>query len=108
MDYVNIFFPVLSSWFVLRLTADVQDFKSSFKMVISQGLRGITQTVGCFVSLYIISPQMTGLMGVTLPIMIGVGSVIGTILRQWSRQAQGQVSYLRGEITAVLSCCITY
>jgi len=28
---------------VSRLTADVQDFKSSFKMVISQGLRSATQ-----------------------------------------------------------------
>ena len=42
----------------LRLSADVQDFKSSFKMVISQGLRSVTQTVGCVVSLLIISPQV--------------------------------------------------
>ena len=74
-----------------RLSADVQDFKSSFKMVISQGLRGVTQTVGCFVALYLISPQMAGLVGVTLPIMIGIGSVIGSVLRRWSRQAQEQV-----------------
>ena len=26
-----------------RLTADVQDFKSSFKMVVSQGMRSVTQ-----------------------------------------------------------------
>ncbi|RVE61733.1 hypothetical protein OJAV_G00176070 [Oryzias javanicus] len=42
---------------VNRLTADIQEFKSSFKLVISQGLRSATQTIGCFVSLYIISPQ---------------------------------------------------
>ena len=69
----------------------MQDFKSSFKMVISQGLRGITQTIGCFLSLYLISPQMTGLVGMSLPVMIGIGSVIGTVLRRWSRQAQEQV-----------------
>lgn len=40
---------------VNRLTSDVQDFKSSFKMVISQGLRSVTQTIGCVVSMYLIS-----------------------------------------------------
>ena len=74
-----------------RLTADVQDFKSSFKMVISQGLRSTTQTLGCFVSLYLISPHMAGVVAVALPVIIGVGSVIGATLRQWSRQAQQQV-----------------
>ncbi|KAF3858154.1 hypothetical protein F7725_011355 [Dissostichus mawsoni] len=53
---------------VNRLTADIQEFKSSFKLVISQGLRSITQTVGCFVSLYIISPKLTGLTVVVLPV----------------------------------------
>jgi ATP-binding cassette subfamily B (MDR/TAP) protein 8 len=59
---------------VNRLTADVQDFKSSFKMVISQGLRSTTQTLGCFVSLYLISPHMAGVVAVALPVIIGVGS----------------------------------
>ncbi|CAI8029963.1 Mitochondrial potassium channel ATP-binding subunit [Geodia barretti] len=77
---------------VNRLTADVQDFKSSFKMVISQGLRSTTQTLGCFVSLYLISPQMAGVVAVALPVVIGVGSLIGATLRQWSRQAQQQVA----------------
>jgi len=41
---------------VSRLTNDVQDFKSSFKMCISQGLRSVAQTLGCAVSLWLISP----------------------------------------------------
>jgi ATP-binding cassette subfamily B (MDR/TAP) protein 8 len=32
-----------------RLTSDVQDFKSSFKLTISQGLRAVTQVIWVFV-----------------------------------------------------------
>jgi ATP-binding cassette subfamily B (MDR/TAP) protein 8 len=77
---------------VSRLTADVQDFKSSFKMCISQGLRSVTQTVGGVISLYIISPQMTSVIAVGLPLMIGVGTLIGSGLRKLSRNAQEQVA----------------
>ncbi|XP_061879488.1 mitochondrial potassium channel ATP-binding subunit isoform X1 [Entelurus aequoreus] len=82
---------------VNRLTADVQEFKSSFKLVISQGLRSITQTVGCFVSLYVISPKLTGLTVVVLPCLVGAGAIIGSFLRRLSRLAQEQV----GKATAV-------
>ena len=74
-----------------RLTTDVQEFKSSFKQCVSQGLRSITQIVGCVVSLYMISPQMTGVVATCLPVMIATGSVLGAVLRRWSRQAQEQV-----------------
>ncbi|XP_048100085.1 mitochondrial potassium channel ATP-binding subunit [Alosa alosa] len=77
---------------VNRLTADIQEFKSSFKLVISQGLRSITQTVGCFVSLYVISPKLTGLTVVVLPCLVGAGAIIGSFLRRLSRKAQEQVS----------------
>uniref|UniRef100_A0A8B9HHM1 Mitochondrial potassium channel ATP-binding subunit n=1 Tax=Astyanax mexicanus TaxID=7994 RepID=A0A8B9HHM1_ASTMX len=76
---------------VNRLTADIQEFKSSFKLVISQGLRSVTQTVGCFVSLYIISPKLTGLTVVILPCLVGAGAIIGSFLRRLSRKAQEQV-----------------
>ncbi|XP_056149147.1 mitochondrial potassium channel ATP-binding subunit [Lampris incognitus] len=81
---------------VNRLTADIQEFKSSFKLVISQGLRSITQTVGCFVSLYVISPKLTGLTVVVLPCLVGAGAVIGSVLRKLSRMAQEQVSKATG------------
>ena len=61
-------------------------------MAVSQGLRSLTQTLGCVVSLYLISPQMTALVGVALPVMITVGTMFGAVLRQWSRQAQEQAS----------------
>ena len=75
----------------IRLTTDVQDFKSSFKECISQGLRSITQVIGGVVSLYVISPQMTLLVVLGLPLMIGVGGLIGSGLRQLARRSQEQV-----------------
>ena len=66
----------------LRLSGDVQDFKSSFKMVVSQGLRSSAQVVGCVASLYLISPQMTAMAAVGLPTMIAVGSLFGAVLRR--------------------------
>uniref|UniRef100_A0A671TZT7 Mitochondrial potassium channel ATP-binding subunit n=1 Tax=Sparus aurata TaxID=8175 RepID=A0A671TZT7_SPAAU len=81
---------------VNRLTADIQEFKSSFKLVISQGLRSITQTVGCFVSLYLISPQLTGLTVVVLPCLVGAGALFGSFLRKLSRLAQEQVAKATG------------
>ncbi|XP_051944419.1 mitochondrial potassium channel ATP-binding subunit isoform X1 [Hippocampus zosterae] len=81
---------------VNRLTADIQEFKSSFKLVISQGLRSITQTVGCFVSLYIISPKLTGLTVVVLPCLVLAGALIGSFLRRLSRLAQEQVAKATG------------
>ncbi|XP_028988227.1 mitochondrial potassium channel ATP-binding subunit [Betta splendens] len=81
---------------VNRLTADIQEFKSSFKLVISQGLRSITQTVGCFVSLYFISPKLTGLTVVVLPCLVGAGALMGSFLRRLSRLAQEQVAKATG------------
>lgn len=74
-----------------RLTTDVQDFKSSFKLCVSQGLRSITQTIGCMVSMYLISPPLTLYMAAIVPAVIGVGSLLGKFLRKQSRLAQAQV-----------------
>ncbi|XP_051543485.1 mitochondrial potassium channel ATP-binding subunit [Myxocyprinus asiaticus] len=81
---------------VNRLTSDIQEFKSSFKLVISQGLRSATQTVGCFISLYVISPKLTGLTVVVLPCLVGAGALIGSFLRKLSRNAQEQVAKATG------------
>ncbi|XP_044278470.1 mitochondrial potassium channel ATP-binding subunit [Varanus komodoensis] len=89
---VSFFDATQTGQLVNRLTADVQEFKSSFKLVISQGLRSLTQTVGCFVSLYIISPKLTGLLVVVMPFLVGIGAFIGSSLRKLSRRAQEQVA----------------
>lgn len=75
-----------------RLTTDVQDFKSSFKSCISQGFRSLAQALGCVVSLYMISPQLTCLLGTVIPILVLTGSYIGSGLRRLSKKAQHQVA----------------
>jgi len=59
-----------------RLTSDIQDFKSSFKMCISQGLKSATQIIGCCVSLYFISPKLTVITSIALPLAILIGNLI--------------------------------
>lgn len=75
-----------------RLTSDVQDFKSSFKLCISQGLKATTQTIGCVASLLLISPKLSGIMLIIIPAVIAGGSVLGGVLRNFSRLAQEQVA----------------
>lgn len=75
-----------------RLTSDVQDFKSSFKLCVSQGLKAVTQTIGCVTSLILISPKLSGVMLIILPTIIGGGTILGGALRTFSRKAQDQVA----------------
>ncbi|CAG0883364.1 unnamed protein product [Cyprideis torosa] len=77
---------------VNRLTNDVQELKSSLKLVISQGLRSVTQCIGCFVWLWTVSPPLTTFLGVTVPSLIGVGTFLGAGLRALSKQAQEKTS----------------
>lgn len=86
-----------------RLSGDVQDLKSSFKLVISQGLRGVTQLLGCAASLFYISPQMTAIVGLAVPLMVATGTLIGSVLRQLSRRAQDQVAIATGVADEALS-----
>ncbi|XP_012882703.1 PREDICTED: ATP-binding cassette sub-family B member 8, mitochondrial isoform X1 [Dipodomys ordii] len=81
---------------VSRLTTDVQEFKSSFKLVISQGLRSCTQVAGCLVSLSMLSPRLTLLLAITTPILMGVGTLMGSSLRRLSRQCQEQIARATG------------
>lgn len=81
---------------VSRLTMDVQEFKSSFKLVISQGLRSCTQVAGCLVSLSMLSTRLTLLLMVATPALMGVGTLMGSALRKLSRQCQEQVARATG------------
>lgn len=75
---------------VNRLTADVQDFKSSFKQCVSQGLRSFAQLIGGGVSLFLISPHLAGIALVSVPLAVGVMSMLGGALRALSKQSQAQ------------------
>ncbi|CAD5224267.1 unnamed protein product [Bursaphelenchus xylophilus] len=75
-----------------RLNFDVQEFKSSFKLCVSQGLRTSTQIGGCLISLYLISPSLTLATAGLLPIVILVGTAWGSALRHLSNRSQQQTS----------------
>ncbi|XP_033752437.1 mitochondrial potassium channel ATP-binding subunit-like [Pecten maximus] len=75
-----------------RLTSDIQDFKSSFKLCISQGLKASTQALGCVGSMFVISPKLTVAMVTILPAIVGVGTLMGSGLRSMSRSAQEQLA----------------
>ncbi|XP_054153069.1 mitochondrial potassium channel ATP-binding subunit-like [Oppia nitens] len=85
-----------SAEIISRLTSDVQEFKSSFKLCISQGLRSFTQIIGCSISLFVISPKMTLWMATIVPSMVLFGALLGSLLRQISREAQAQTAKAAG------------
>ncbi|XP_070382186.1 mitochondrial potassium channel ATP-binding subunit [Dermacentor albipictus] len=85
------------------LSGDVQEFKSAFKLCISQGIRSVAQTVGCAISLYFISPKMTMLTVVVMPVMLATGTVFGSFLRVLSRKAQEQGARAAGVADEALS-----
>ncbi|KYM97232.1 PREDICTED: ATP-binding cassette sub-family B member 8, mitochondrial-like [Cyphomyrmex costatus] len=92
MQDIAFFDKTRSGEIVSRLTSDIQDFKSSFKICISQGLRSFTQIIGCIVSVIVISPQLTTLVVLSLPPIIFVGTLLGRSLRMLSMEAQNQVA----------------
>lgn len=65
-----------------QLTNDIQDFKSTFKICISQGLRRSTQIIGCIVSVTMLSPQLTTSMLLCMPAVIFVGTLLRKRLRK--------------------------
>ncbi|TMS37897.1 hypothetical protein L596_004735 [Steinernema carpocapsae] len=73
-----------------RLSNDVQECKSCFKAVVSQGLRTFAQVGGCMGSLFMISPKMTLLTLTVVPLVIAFGSVLGAALRKLSKSCQAQ------------------
>ena len=79
-----------------RIINDVQEWKSSFKLCVAQGLRTFAQTGGCVVSLYFISPKMTLLTCAIVPMVIIVGSMCGAVLRKLSLEAQNQSAKASG------------
>ncbi len=48
------------------------------------------QTLGSVGALFYLSPKLTGLMVIVVPVIVGVGSLLGSGLRHLSRRAQAQ------------------
>ncbi|KAI8867099.1 P-loop containing nucleoside triphosphate hydrolase protein [Ramicandelaber brevisporus] len=89
-----------SSVLLTRLTTDVEDFTSTFKKLVTQGLRAMTLTVGSIVQLVRISPQLTVAMASTLPLVYIGMSMYGVWLREMRRVArwwEGVANGIAGE-----------
>ncbi|KAL5970460.1 Mitochondrial potassium channel ATP-binding subunit [Taenia solium] len=106
---VRFFDEQTSGWIIERITADVQDFKSSFKFCVSQGLRSgaqasplshfdclipeawentdFTLVIGSGIAMYMISPTLTAALMGCLPLVFFVGGLIGNQLRRMSHAA---------------------
>lgn len=75
---------------VNRISTDVQEFKSSFKQTISQGLRSLAQLIGGSISLFLISSQLACVALISIPTAILIGSSLGRKLRELSKKSQAQ------------------
>ncbi|OTF81386.1 hypothetical protein BLA29_002209 [Euroglyphus maynei] len=75
------------------ISNDVLEFKSSFKQVISLSIKNMAQVLGCVYTLFKISPEMTILVNVVvLPILVVVGTQIGSGLRKLSHRLHSQLA----------------
>ncbi|CAH8561001.1 unnamed protein product [Schistosoma bovis] len=98
------YFDVHSSGKLVEIIgSDVQNFKSSFKQCISQGLRNGIQVVGSVFALLSISPTLTAALLGCLPCVFLIGSLMGTELRHISREVQSQNSLLASLTDEVFS-----
>ncbi|XP_017086984.2 mitochondrial potassium channel ATP-binding subunit [Drosophila bipectinata] len=88
---------------VNRLTADVQDFKASFKQFVAQGLRSTAQLIGGGISLLMISPHMAVIALVSVPCVVMVMSYMGKKLRSLSKNSQAQSERATGVCEEALS-----
>ncbi|KAI9244986.1 ABC transporter type 1, transmembrane domain-containing protein [Phascolomyces articulosus] len=83
-----------------RLTTDVADFKHTFKQLVTQGLKSVTQTVGSAIHLFKISTPLTLTMLGTMPVLYVLLNIYGAYLRKLSRHGksiEGQATGVAGE-----------
>ncbi|KAI7899749.1 ABC transporter type 1, transmembrane domain-containing protein [Cokeromyces recurvatus] len=86
---------------ISRLTADVSEFKSTFKQLVTQGLKSITQTVGSTIQLFRISTPLTMTMLATMPILYILLNIYGAYLRKLSKlnkELDGYSGGVAGEV----------
>ncbi|EDV34549.1 uncharacterized protein Dana_GF20900 [Drosophila ananassae] len=88
---------------VNRLTADVQDFKTSFKQFVAQGLRSAAQLIGGGISLLMISPHMAAIALASVPCVVMLMSYLGRELRALSKNSQAQAERATGVCEEALS-----
>ncbi|KAG2214447.1 hypothetical protein INT47_001003 [Mucor saturninus] len=88
---------------VSRLTADVAEFKSTFKQLVTQGLKSVAQTVGSSIQLFRISTSLTLTMLGTMPILYVLLNLYGAYLRKLSKHNKQLDGYSGGVAGEVIS-----
>ncbi|KAJ3287792.1 ATP-binding cassette, sub-B (MDR TAP), member 8 [Borealophlyctis nickersoniae] len=86
-----------------RLTQDVGEFKHTFKLCITQGLKCTTQIIGTAITLIRISPSLTMTILATMPVLYVAMNLYGAYLRSISRAARkgdSEASGVAGEAVA--------
>jgi ATP-binding cassette subfamily B (MDR/TAP) protein 8 len=71
-----------------RLSGDVNDIRTMVKHTVSLGLKNVLSVVGGVVSLLAISRQLTGVMFLAVPVVIGTGTLYGSFLRNLSKDVR--------------------
>ncbi|KAG1052937.1 hypothetical protein G6F43_004953 [Rhizopus delemar] len=100
---LNFFDNHRSGELVSRLTADAAEFKSTFKQLVTQGLKSVTQTVGSAIQLFRISTSLTLTMLATMPVLYVLLNLYGTYLRRLSKHNKQLDGYSGGVAGEVLS-----
>jgi len=77
---------------ISRLTTDTTLIQNVVGTTISMALRSTINAIGAFVMLMITSPQLTSLVLLVVPLIIGVLIVVGRWLRKLSRTTQDRVA----------------
>lgn len=70
------------------LSQDVSEFKHSFKLMFTQGLKHFVQLTGSAVGLLLINPSLTAILVSSLSVGSALGSLYGGYLRKLSRDAK--------------------
>ena len=81
---------------VSRLTIDISEFKHTFKIFITQGLKSLTQIIGTGISLMYLAPSLTGTLLTTTPILYLGMNAYGRYLRIISKNAKDAESIANG------------
>lgn len=79
-----------------RLSGDVSDFKHTFKVCVTQGLKAISQITGSSIALYTLSPSLTLSIVATMPVLYLSMNAYGAYLRHLSKLARTAESEASG------------
>ncbi|KAI9144326.1 P-loop containing nucleoside triphosphate hydrolase protein [Paraphysoderma sedebokerense] len=82
-----------------RVSADIAEFKHTFKQCVTQGLKSVTEILGSVAHLIHLSPSLSLTLSISMPILYVFGNIYGHYLRKLSRQSR----VYEGEASAVAS-----